>query len=93
MKKTENRMLVPLAPFSHSMAISMLCHKPGFLMSRLILCYNFSPTVLQRLSSVELYIVEGETAYIGHFDDVNVILDIRQDNNNNDQQFLSLKNR
>ena len=48
---------------------------------------------VQRLSSVELCTVEGETAYVGHFDDVNVILNIRQDNNNSDQQFLLLKNR
>ena len=35
-KKTENRMFVLLAPFSHSMAILILYHKPGFLVSRLI---------------------------------------------------------
>jgi hypothetical protein len=49
--------------------------------------------VLQRLSSMEFYFVEAETVYVGHFDDINVTLDIRQDNNNNIKQFLSLKNR
>ena len=38
--------------------------------------------MLQRLSSMELYFVEVETVYVVHFDDVNVPLDIRQDNNN-----------
>ena len=49
--------------------------------------------MLQRLSSMEFYFVEAETVYVGHFDDINVTLDIRQDNNNNIKQFLSLKNR
>ena len=47
---------------------------------KLILCYNFSLTVLQRLikySYIELSFEEGETVYICHVDDSDVSLRIK----------------
>ena len=47
--------------------------------------------MLQRLASMELSFEDGETVYVGHVDDVDVILDITLDDNNNVQQLNPLK--
>ena len=49
--------------------------------------------MLQRLASMELSFEDGETVFVGHVDDVDVILDITLDDNKYVQQLNPVNRR